>query len=51
MEISDQLHDPSRFTTGQGAPGTHWTGVWVGLTAGLDGVAELLHGVAMTFPK
>jgi hypothetical protein len=27
---------PGRFTPGEIAPGTHWTGGWVGPRAGLD---------------
>jgi hypothetical protein len=27
---------PGRFTPGEGAPGTHWIGGWVGPRAGLD---------------
>jgi hypothetical protein len=27
---------PGRFTPGERAPGTHWTGGWVDLRAGLD---------------
>jgi hypothetical protein len=29
---------PDRFTTGEGAPGTHWIGDWVGSKIGLDAV-------------
>jgi hypothetical protein len=31
---------PGRFTPGEEAPGTHWTGGWVNPTAGLDAEAE-----------
>jgi hypothetical protein len=31
---------PDRFNTGERAPGTHWTGVWVGPRAGLDDVEK-----------
>jgi hypothetical protein len=34
--VSGQLHAPTRFTTGEMTPGTHWTGGWVGPIAGLD---------------
>jgi hypothetical protein len=27
---------PGRFTSAEGAPGTHWVGGWVDLRAGLD---------------
>jgi hypothetical protein len=27
---------PGRFTSGERAPGTHWTGGWVDLRASLD---------------
>jgi hypothetical protein len=30
----------SRFTTGEGAPATHWIGGWVGPRAGLDAVEK-----------
>jgi hypothetical protein len=29
---------PSCFTSGEGAPGTHWIGGWVGPRSGLDTV-------------
>lgn len=32
--------DPSHFLPREGAPGTHWTGVWMGPRAGLDTVAK-----------
>jgi hypothetical protein len=31
---------PGRFTLGEGAPGTHWIGDWVGPRAGLDDVEK-----------
>jgi hypothetical protein len=31
---------PSRFTTRESAPGTHWIGVWVGPRAVLDAVVK-----------
>jgi len=31
---------PSHFTSGEIAPGIHWTGHWAGPRAGLDAVAE-----------
>jgi hypothetical protein len=31
---------PVRFTPREGAPGTHWTGGWVGLRAVLDAVVK-----------
>jgi hypothetical protein len=32
---------PSRFTTGERAPGTHWIGGWVGSRAGLDDMEKI----------
>jgi len=29
-----------RFTCGEGVPGTHWTGGWVGTSAGLGAVEK-----------
>jgi hypothetical protein len=31
---------PGRFTSGERSPGTHWTGAWVGSTAGMDAVQK-----------
>jgi hypothetical protein len=31
---------PCRFNPGEGAPGTHWIGGWVGPKAGLEAVEE-----------
>jgi hypothetical protein len=31
---------PSQFTSGEGAPDTHWIGGWVDPSAGLDDVEE-----------
>jgi len=31
---------PSRFTPADRAPGTHWSGGWVGPTAGVDAVVK-----------
>jgi hypothetical protein len=31
---------PGRFNPGEGAPGTHWTGGWVGPRTGLDNVEK-----------
>jgi hypothetical protein len=38
MEVDGELHIPARFTLRERAPGTHYIGVLVGLTAGLDAV-------------
>jgi hypothetical protein len=35
---SGQLHAPAALHPGKRAPGTHWTGGWVGPRAGLDAV-------------
>jgi hypothetical protein len=35
MEVSGQFHDPVALFLGE-APGTNWTGGWVGPTADLD---------------
>jgi hypothetical protein len=40
MGVSGQHHTPARFTPGERTPGTHWTGYWVGPTAGLDAEAR-----------
>jgi hypothetical protein len=40
MEVCGQLHDASRFTTKERAPGTQWVGGWVGPSAGLDAVVK-----------
>jgi len=36
MGVSGQRHAQAAFCLGERTPGTHWTGDWVGLTAGLD---------------
>jgi hypothetical protein len=36
MEVSGQRHDPAALCPGERTPGTHFTGGWVGLRAGLD---------------
>jgi hypothetical protein len=38
MEASGQLHASAALPSGERYPGTHWTGGWVGPTAGLDTV-------------
>jgi hypothetical protein len=44
MEASGQLHAPDALYPGkeprEGAPGTHWIGVWVGLRAVLDAMVK-----------
>jgi hypothetical protein len=40
MEMSNQLHDLVRFTRGNKALGTHWTGGWMGSRASLDAVEK-----------
>jgi hypothetical protein len=32
---------PGRFTPGEGAPGTHWTGGWVGRRTSLDDLEKI----------
>jgi hypothetical protein len=34
--VSGQLHAPAALPPGEGAPGTHWMGIWVDRRAGLD---------------
>jgi hypothetical protein len=36
MGVSGQRHTSVALCPGEGTPGTHSTGVWVGLRAGLD---------------
>jgi hypothetical protein len=36
-----------RFTTGGRAPGTHWIGSWVDLTAGMDAVAKRIKSLIL----
>jgi hypothetical protein len=36
MGVSGQRHDPAALYPQGKDPGTHWTGGWVGPTAGLD---------------
>jgi hypothetical protein len=40
MEVSGQLHAPTRFIIKGEAPGTQWTGGWVGPRDGLDVVEK-----------
>jgi hypothetical protein len=40
MEVSGQVHFPSRFTAKERAPDTHWIGGWVGPRAVLDVVVK-----------
>jgi hypothetical protein len=40
MEVSGQLHAPTVLAPGEGTPGTHWIGGWVGSTSGLDAVEK-----------
>jgi hypothetical protein len=42
MEVSGWRHSPvfTLFTSVEKAPGAHWIGGWVGLTAGLDAVEK-----------
>jgi hypothetical protein len=40
MGVSGQHHTPAAPCPGERTPGTHWTGGWVGLRAGLDTEAE-----------
>jgi hypothetical protein len=40
MEVSGQLHVPSRFTSREGALGTHWIGDSVDPRVGLDAMAK-----------
>jgi hypothetical protein len=39
MGVAGQRHAPAALLPGN-RPGTHCTGVWVGLTAGLDGCGK-----------
>jgi hypothetical protein len=34
--VGGQRHVPAALCPGERTPGTHWTGGWVGLRAGLD---------------
>jgi hypothetical protein len=34
--VSGQRHGPAALYPGERVPDTHWTGVWVGLRAGLN---------------
>jgi hypothetical protein len=43
MEVSGELHVPGRFTTEEGASGTHLVGGWVDPRAGLEMVAKMKH--------
>jgi hypothetical protein len=40
MEVSGQLHAPAALPPRETAPGTHYTGSWVGLRACLDDVEK-----------
>jgi hypothetical protein len=40
MEVSGKFHAPAALTPGEGAPGTHWIGGWVGPDAGPDDVEK-----------
>jgi hypothetical protein len=41
MGVSGQRHAPSALCLGERTPGTHCTGGWVGLRAGLDTEARV----------
>jgi hypothetical protein len=52
MEVSGRLHvHPSSYTLGVKAPGTYWTGGWIGLSAGLDAVAKRKKPHSCTFQE
>jgi hypothetical protein len=36
MGVSGQRHAPAALYPGERTPGTHWTGGWMSLRAGLD---------------
>jgi len=38
MEVSSQLHALAALPPGEGAPGIHWIGGWVGPRASLEAV-------------
>jgi len=38
--MSGQLHARASFTPGERAPGSHWTGSWMGPRAGLGAVVK-----------
>jgi hypothetical protein len=40
LDGSSQLHAPATLPPSKKAPGTHWTGGWVGPTAGLGTVVK-----------
>jgi hypothetical protein len=40
MGVSGQHNAPAALYPGERTPGTHWTGGWVGLRAGLDAEAR-----------
>jgi hypothetical protein len=41
---------PGRFTPGEGAPGTHWVGGWVGPRTGLDDLLKILDPTGTRTP-
>jgi hypothetical protein len=40
MDVSGQLHTPAALNPGEGVPGTHRIGTWVGPRASLDAVEK-----------
>jgi hypothetical protein len=40
MKLSGQLFSPTTLPPGEGAPGTHWMGGWVGPRVDLDAVEK-----------
>jgi hypothetical protein len=46
MEVSGQRHAPAALCPRSNAPGTHWTGRWVGPTAGLGTDVRLKNPLA-----